>query len=182
MKIAGPVVLLAFILPSSAMAQRATTTGGSVPIAILSVQRILTEAKDAKAATARLEELRQAKGREVTAKRQEVEKTHQELLQNGGVFRGAQRAKLKADEDRQRAELQRLTEQAQSDVQTLQRQLQDDLRRKMAAILADIAKRRKMEIVLNQDAAVVWAIAGYDVTSEVLEKLNAVAAPASSPK
>lgn len=176
MKYAGIAAVLVFILSSPVAAGPGPEAVPRLPIAYLSVQRILTEAADAKAATARLEQLRQAKTREVTAKRQELESTQRQLLQSGGVFRGGQRARLKADEDRQRAELQKVTEQAQAEVQKLQRQLQDDLRQKMGAILADISKRRKMDLVLNQDAAIVWAVPGYDLTPEVLEKLNAIAA------
>jgi Skp family chaperone for outer membrane proteins len=146
-------------------------------IVYVSMQRISTESTDAKAATAQLDALRLERTRELTAKQKVLEDTRRQLANAGGVFSASKRAQLTADEERQRTELQRLTQQAQTDFQDLQRQLQATLRQKLTAAIDDLSKRRAIQVVLNQDTAVVWASPGTDVTTEVIERLNASAQP-----
>jgi len=145
------------------------------PIAYISLQRISTEATEAKAAARKLETLRQAKTQDVNAKKQALDATRLKIANSGGVFSGSKRAELAKEESREQEELQRATQQAQTELQELGRQLQADLRRKLTDILADIANRRAVQIVLNSDSAVVWTKDSPDLTAEVLERLNAAA-------
>jgi outer membrane protein len=142
------------------------------PIAYVSLLRISKEATAAKASAAKLESLRQEKAREVSAKQRAVETTHLQLVNAGGILQASKRAQLKAEEDRQRAELQHLTQQAQVDLNQMQRQLQADMLEKIGGILGEMAKRRGIQIVLNQDAAVVWGPVGADLSTQVIERLN----------
>ena len=91
------------------------------------------------------------------------------------MFSTSKRAHLKTQEGQQQNELQHATQQAQTDFQTLQRELQADLRREFSAIVADLAKAKGIQLVLNSDSAVVWASTGTDLTAEVLDRLNASA-------
>jgi len=150
-------------------------------IGYISMQKIVTEANDAKVGTAKLEAMRIEKAREVAAKQKAVDAAHLAVVQAGGIFQRSRRATLQADESRQRAELQRLAEQAQADLQNLQRQLQTDLRTKINMILERLVRQRGLEFVLNQDSAIVLAPAGADLTMEVLATLNAASASAASP-
>jgi Skp family chaperone for outer membrane proteins len=142
-------------------------------IAYISVGKILSDSVDGKAATKRLEALRQAKAQEVGTQQKALEATRTELANAGGLFQATRRAQLRAQENRQQTELQQAAQRAQSDLQNLQRELQADLRKKLAVVLADLAKRRAIQIVLNEDSAVVWAPPGTDLTAEVLDRLNA---------
>jgi outer membrane protein len=138
----------------------------------VSLQRISKEATAAKASAAKLESLRQEKAREVSAKQRAVEATHLQLVNAGGILQASKRAQLKAEEDRQRAELQHLTQQAQVDLNQMQRQLQAEMLEKIGGILGEMAKRRGIQIVLNQDAAVVWGPVAADLSTQVIERLN----------
>ena len=142
------------------------------PIAYVSVQRISAESIEGKAAIKRLETFGQGKTQELRGKQQALEATRSQLANAGGVFQASKRAELKTQEEQQRIDLQKATQQAQADVQELQRQLQTKLRQELNVILSDIAKRKSIQLVLNQDTAVVWAPEGSDVTAEVLERLN----------
>jgi outer membrane protein len=142
------------------------------PIAFVSVQKLSTESIEGKAALKQLETLNQSKTQEIRAKQQAIETTRTQLANAGGVFQASKRTELKAQEERQRLDLQKATQQAQTELQELQRQVQGKMRQELAAILSDIAKQKSIQIVLNQDAAVVWAPSGSDITAEVLERLN----------
>jgi outer membrane protein len=175
MKTTSVAVLLVMILAPLAarVGAQARTT---LPIALISLQKIATESANAKEATKRLEALRQTKAQEVSAKQKALEDVRLQLANAGGIFRASKRAQLMAEEKRQEAELQRATQQAQADFQNLQRELQADLRRQVGALVTEIAKRRGIQFVLNEDSAVVLAPAGIDLTSEVIERLNAATA------
>jgi Skp family chaperone for outer membrane proteins len=141
-------------------------------IAIISAQRIRNESTEAKAANGRLDTLRQSKATELAEKQKALEATHQQLAQQGGLFSASKRAKVQADEDRQRAELKQASEQAGAEYQALQRQVQADLGKHLGAVVASLAKERRLRLVLNSDV-IVWAAPGMDMTTEVLAKLNA---------
>jgi len=66
-----------------------------------------------------------------------------------------------------------MTAKAQSDFQSAQQRLQNEVRAQLSPILADIANRYGVEIVMNSDTAVAWAAPGTDATNEVLQRLNA---------
>src|SRR5262249_37894075 len=56
-------------------------------------------------------------------------------------------------------ELQRLAQQSQVDFQTAQRQAQIELRAKVNSIVAEVAAKRGVEVVLNADI-LVWSASG----------------------
>jgi len=72
-------------------------------------------------------------------------------------------------------ELQKLRQQSQVDFQNAQRQAQTDLRAKVNPLIGEVAAEHKANLVLNADVAVVWAASPLDITSDVLNKMNAQA-------
>ena len=165
--VAQASVALAIVAPSAS-----TFAQGRLPIAYISVQRILVEAAAARGANAELESLRKAKAQELAARKKDLDATKLELANSGGYFSATKRAELQEKGRKQETELQQATQQAQSDFQTRQRALQDALRSELNAIVSEIAAQRGIQYVLNQDAAVVLAPQGADLTTEVLERLN----------
>ena len=72
-----------------------------------------------------------------------------------------------------RGDLERATAQAQTDLQGLQRQFQNDLRARLTPVFQEVARGRNVQILLNEDSAVMWAGPGFDLTDAVLERLKA---------
>jgi outer membrane protein len=143
------------------------------PIAYVSVQKILNESNDAKQGAKQLEELRQAKAKDLAAKKQALDSTKLQIANAGGYFSGSKREQLQQQEKRQEAELQAATQQAQTDFMDLQKKVQDGLRAELSTILNALAIQRGYQYILNQDAAILLAPSGADLTKDVLEKLNA---------
>ena len=165
-------ILLAFVLPGLLV----PTIGWAAEpthIGTVSPTRLAAEATEFKAALQQLETLRLDKTREITEKQRELEAARQRLVQENEL---SKRERFKSEEERGVADLMRLTQQAQVELQTRQRQIQETLRGRLAPILADIAKRQNLETVLNADAAVLWSATGLDITTEVIERLNAPSA------
>ena len=63
--------------------------------------------------------------------------------------------------------------QAQTDIQALQRQISSELSPKLKAAVAEVVKATAVQVVLNADTSVVWAVPGLDLTPKVIEHLNA---------
>jgi Skp family chaperone for outer membrane proteins len=148
----------------------------ALPIAYISLQKILTEAEDAKAAGKELEALRTARAQDVNAKRQALDATKLQLANAGGVFSGSKRQQITELAKRQEAELQQATQRAQIDLQELQKKVQDRLRQELGTIVTALAQQRGVQYVLNQDVSIVLAPNGANWTAEVLQRLNAAAA------
>jgi len=115
--------------------------------------------------------MRQERNRDLQAKQKELEEAIRQIAK-GDALPAAERDRLVQDEARRRAELQQLTQQAQTELQSTQLRLQGELRGQLTPILADIAKRAGVDVVLNSDT-IAWAAPGTDTTNEVVQRLNA---------
>jgi outer membrane protein len=140
-------------------------------VVTVSLQRIATQSNAGKRANQQLETLRQERGRDLQAKQKELEDVIRQVSK-ADALPAAERDRFVQDEARRRTELQQLTQQAQSDFQSTQVRLQGELRAQLTPILADIAKRSGVDVVLNSDT-LAWAAPGTDTTNEVIQRLNA---------
>jgi Skp family chaperone for outer membrane proteins len=176
MKPSFVILLLSLALaPAAVLAvqSRPAPPRPAAPIAFVSVQRILSEATAAKTASKRLEELRKAKAEEVASKKKALDETRLALANAGGLFGGSKRAELTATEQRQEADLKQATDDAQKAFVDLQRTLQSDIRNDLSRVLDQLGREQPIQLILNTDTAVVWSRTGSDITTEVLERLNA---------
>jgi Skp family chaperone for outer membrane proteins len=172
------IALLAVLAltPAAALAVQsrpAASPQATSPIAFISVQKILTESSAAKAAAQQLEALRKTKQDEVNAKKKALDDTKLALANAGGVFSGSRRAELQKTEQQQEAALKQATEDAQKAFVELQHQLQTEIRNDLGKVINDVARERPVQYILNADTSLVWARGATDLTSEVLERLNA---------
>jgi Skp family chaperone for outer membrane proteins len=145
----------------------------ALPIAYISVQRILTEAEDAKAAAKELEALRAARTQDLNGRKQALDATRLQIANAGGIFSASKRAQLTELAKRQEAELQQATQQAQTDFVELQKKVQERLRSELTTIVTALTTQRGVQYVLNQDVALVLAPVTANWTDEVLQRLNA---------
>jgi len=127
-------------------------------IAYVNVQAIAANSAEGKAANAKIESL-------VNKKRSELE---------------ANKANQKTPQD-----AQRLQQEAQQEVQKLQAELQGEFQQKLVPILQKMAQEKHLSMLLSaQEAGLIWAEPGLDLTTEAIRRLDAAtaAAPAAAPK
>jgi outer membrane protein len=148
----------------------------SLPIAYVSVQRILNEAEGTKEAAKELEALRQKRAEELNAKKRALDETKLQLVNAGGMFSGSKRQQLSDLAKKQESELQQATQQAQTELQDRQKKVQQQLGGEISKIIAVLAQERGVQYVLNQDIAVLHGPPSANWTNEVLQRLNAVTA------
>ena len=137
----------------------------------VSLQRVAAQSNVGKRATQQLDTLRQERARDLQAKQKELEDAVRQVSK-ADTLPAAERDRLVQDEARRRTEFQQLGQQAQSDFQSAQMRLNGELRAQLTPILADIAKRAGVDVVLNSDT-LAWAAPGTDTTNEVIQRLNA---------
>jgi outer membrane protein len=141
-------------------------------VVTVSLQRVATQSNIGKRSSQQLETMRQERNRDLQAKQKELEEAIRQIAK-GDALPAAERDRLVQDEARRRAELQQLTQQAQAELQSTQLRLQGELRGQLTTILADIAKRAGVDVVLNSDT-IAWAAPGTDTTNEVVQRLNSL--------
>src|SRR6187397_54459 len=163
------------IVSGATVAPCAAQSRTPLPIGFVSLQRVLAEAADAKTAAQSLDTARQAKGQELNGQKQALEAAKLELANSGGFFKAARRQELQREVQQRENDLKKATEQAAGELQQLQQKLQNDLKVELNRVLKVIADRRGLQFVFNQDAAIVMAPVGQDLTAEVLAQLNAEA-------
>ena len=149
-----------------AQAQPAKTPSAA---AYISSNRLFTESTQGRAEATRIQNLQRQRATELRAKAQTLEATRQQLA--AATDPGA-RTQLQQQELQQRADLERSTQQAQLEMQNLQREVDADLRRRVRAALDEMMKTQSYQLVINSDAAVMWASPELDLTSAVIARMN----------
>ncbi|MBK5296216.1 MAG: OmpH family outer membrane protein [Vicinamibacteria bacterium] len=147
---------------------RAVTAPG--PVAYVSSQRISNETADGKAGVARLQTLQRERAADVRTRQQALETTRQQMTL---AKDDAARVRLRAQEQQQRTELERTAAQSQADFLSLQRQVSAEVATKVKAAVQEVVKGTEVHLVLNGESSVVWAAPGLDLTSAVIERMNA---------
>lgn len=160
---------IALVMLGYALALAADTTRGPSKIAFISVNRLVSQSPDVQTEVGKVRATQKEMFTTLRAKQQALEQTRRALA----AATGAERARLQAQEKEQAADLQKTTAQAQADLQASQREAMVALQAHLKPVLDDIGKREGLDAVLNGDVAIFWGSARLDITSAVLERLNA---------
>jgi len=168
------VVLIGVLIVSAAALAGAAAAPSRTHLAFVSVQRVAAQTVSGQAMAKRLETARQDKNRALAEKQKQLEALHNDLAQNGGVFRQSRREELRKQEERERAEFERLRETSQTELQTLQREIQTAFQNDLKTALVELAAQRDADIVLNADTSVVWARSGIDLTDDAIKRIDAL--------
>jgi outer membrane protein len=164
-----------------AIARQTRIERGGLPMGYVNMQRIVSESPREKANGARLTQMQQQKAQEIGVLQRQYEATRRQLAEVQGLSGSVRQSQLEHEEQRLRGQLERTTAGAQTELQTMQRQIQAELRTRLAPVVNTIATSRGMQMVLTEEAGVVWAAPGLDLTDAVLQRLNADV-PAPAPK
>jgi Skp family chaperone for outer membrane proteins len=133
------------------------------PIGILNVPRLVAESIDGKAATAQLKALQLEREKGIADKRSALARLNQSKA-------------LPAQIERAQLDLQRVTQDAELDLAALQRDLQVEFDKKLRPVLNQVAGEEHIGIIFQYPAPVIsWIVPSMDVTSKVIERLDAAA-------
>jgi len=152
-------------------------------IAFFQPEVVFQNSSDGKTSVARVQALITKKQTEAAEKQKQLQANQQKLQTSGSVMNDAARAQLEKEIDRQTKDAERFQQDAQAEVQELQTEVQNEFVKKLQPILESIANEKQLHLLFNaRDSGISWATAGLDLTPEVIKKLDASKAPATTPK
>jgi outer membrane protein len=161
--------------------QRPFPTG--TKYAFVNIQRIAAESAAGKTLAGKVQALNQQKVNELNEKNKALQASQQKLEAGASVLSPNAAAQLQKDIERQQIDIQRFTEDAQQDVTTLQQQLQDEFQVRLTPIIQEVANDKGLHMLFSVvDSGLVWADPALDITTEVIQKFDAVGGGAAAPK
>jgi Skp family chaperone for outer membrane proteins len=140
-------------------------------IAIVNVDRVASLSGEGKAATAKLEDLRNKKSAEVSARGKEVEALQAKLAQADSFLNDAARVRLQREFERARIDFQRFTADAQAEVQEAQKETIRWFNARLFPVIDQIATEKKLWAIFNAEDAL-WFAPALDLTEEVAKRLD----------
>jgi outer membrane protein len=142
-------------------------------LAYVDLQRALEETEDGKAAKARLKKEFDKKQKELDEKQEELKKMKDDLDKKLPLMKPeAQQAEQKKFQDRF-VELQQTYARLQQDLAKKEQEATGGIFSKLQKVVAQIADREKISLVLEKNSAVVWGLPSLDITNEVIRAYNA---------
>ena len=153
-------------------------------VAYVYLQQIAALSSEGKAAQATVTAFTQKKQVEVADRTKALQASQQKLQTGGGVMSDVARAQLEKDIERQQRDLERLQQDAQGDITEKTQEVQADFNKKLFPILEQLSVEKGLHLLFSaQDAGLIWAADGLDLTMDAVKKLDAAtakAAPAAS--
>jgi outer membrane protein len=152
-------------------------------VAFVYLNNVAQNSVEGRAASAKIEELQKRKQTELQEKNKQLQAVQQKLTQGGTVLSDPARGQLEKDIDRMQREIQFLQQSAQAEIQDLTQDLQEDFRLKLLPVIEQVGKERDLHVIFSaNDAGIIWANPGLDVTPDVVRRLDAAAkTPAPKP-
>ena len=149
--------------------------------AFVNIQRVAAESAAGKTLAGRVAALNQQKVNELNEKNKALQASQQKLEAGGSVLSPNAVAQLQKDIERQQVDVQRFTEDAQQEVQNLQTQLQEEFQVRLSPVVQQVATDRGLHLLFSvMDSGLIWADPSLDITTEVIQKFDAMPAPAAT--
>lgn len=164
----------------AAKAQPPAPFPAGAKIAYVDIQRIAAESSAGRASSARVQALVKQKQAEGSAKAKQLQADEQRLQQSGSVMSDDARTALQQKVQQEQIDVRRFQEDAQRQIQDLQQDLQQKFEQKLMPVIQQVVTEKGVQILLSRaDAGIVWATPSLDLTSEVIQKLDAEQKPAA---
>ncbi len=139
-------------------------------IAIVDLQKVLQGTRQGKAARRKME-------RSAAAKQKKLDKMQKDLegkVKAAAKLSGPERAKAEQRLQQSYVEMQQMAFSLQQDLSAQESKLLSEMYRKIQAIVAKIARKRGIDLVLVRDpGTVVFAKDAYDITRDIIEAYDA---------
>jgi Skp family chaperone for outer membrane proteins len=148
-------------------------------VAYVYLQQVAALSTEGKAAQSRVTTLTQKKQNEVADKTKALQASQQKLQTGAGVMSDVARAQLEKDIERQQRDLERLQQDAQAEITELTQEVQAEFNKRLFPILEQLSIEKGLHLLFSaQDAGLIWASDGLDLTMDAVKKLDAATAAA----
>jgi outer membrane protein len=141
--------------------------------AFVDVQQIASASAAGKAASARLQQLTEAKQKEISDKNKQLQALTTKRDTSVGVMNEAARTQLDRDIDKLQRDIQFSNTNAQAEVNDLQNELQADFQKKLIPIIEDLAKEKGLYMIFTAESGFAYVYPGLNLSEEVIKRLDA---------
>ncbi|HEY2907915.1 MAG TPA: OmpH family outer membrane protein [Vicinamibacterales bacterium] len=166
------------VVPAPTPVAPAAPFPAGAKLAVVNLQAIASNSTEGKALAARVQTLMQKKQNEGAERSKQLQANQQKLQQSGSLMNDQARAALEKEIERQQVDGQRFQQDAQAEVNELTQELQGEFQKRLFPLLQQLAQEKQLQVLLSvQDAGVIWAEPGIDLTAEAIKKLDGSAKP-----
>jgi Skp family chaperone for outer membrane proteins len=173
---AAAVTLLA---PAVARAQAPTR----ITTAVIDVQRILAESEEGKKEVARIKKLQDDRVKKLQEMEAEIQRLRDRLNELGFSISEEERTKLQRDIEDRTIVGERYRKDADREIKSQFEDVFASFEKRIYPIIEQMGDERGISLILNRDMpGLVWASKSVDITSDVIEHFNKMAAGAAPAK
>jgi outer membrane protein len=147
-----------------------TAASAASDIAFVEVSRLLKEAPQVAAVREALKKEFARRDDELVAQQNQVKRLEEQLTRDGAIMSEAETRRLERDIISRSRKLKNEQEAFRQDLALRQNEEQSKLRKVFAEVVADVAKREKLDLVL--ESGVVFASDRVNITDKVLQELG----------
>jgi len=142
-------------------------------VAYVDLDRVASLSSAGKAATARIDDLRNKRTSELAERSKQVSALEQKIAQGTSVLNDDARIRLQREYQRTRVSFERLRDDVQAEVQELQEELLRAFTARVFPVIGEVAREKKLWAVFSRDASLMWHDPAIDLTDEIAKRLDA---------
>jgi Skp family chaperone for outer membrane proteins len=164
----------------AALAQGPPAGPGEIRLAVVDMDRVMVESEMGKAEQANLDKLKGERAGLVNAKQKELEAMEEQIRNASLSWSDEKREDQARQYELRRIELRRLNEDATRDVQAEFNRALAKLQKAALEVTSALGRERGFTMIFEKNTApVLFATDAIDVTSEVIQRLNAKSRPSA---
>jgi outer membrane protein len=142
-------------------------------VAYVDLDRVASLSSAGKAATARIDELRNKRSSELAEHSKQVSALEQKMSQNAAVLNDDARIRMQREYQRARVSFERLRDDVQTEVQDLQEELLRAFTARVFPVIGEVAREKKLWAVFSSEPNLIWHDPAIDLTEEIAKRLDA---------
>jgi outer membrane protein len=158
---------------------------GPFKLAVINVDRLVTDSALGKEAFARVKKLADQKKEEGEKLTKEIREMEQKLADQGASLADDKKEALQKQYQERAIAFKRFQDDAQRQLEEAQKKELEELQKRVLPVITQIGKEKGYTLVFNKfQSGLVYADEGVDITDEVLKRFNttvAMPAPAGAP-
>lgn len=162
-------IILALFVLNGSQAQQAAA--GAPVVAVVDVQKVLSEAEASKQAKQMIEARRATYEQELEKQKQQLQAGQEQLQKQRAVLAPAALEQKRRELEQRYNDVRRQTEERRALLQDAMNDAMNQLRKEMGVAIANVMKAKGVELTLPRSAVLVFDNR-LDVTGEVLAELN----------
>jgi len=143
-------------------------------IAVIDVERVVATSKPGQAMQKKLKKILEKKQKTLNKRQEEFAAKQEQLTRQANVMSQEQKRKVAEQLQQEYMALQEDFMKQQQELAKMELELLQPVFKKLEAILAQIAEKRSLDMILGKgQQGVLWSKPDYDITDEALKALNA---------